>query len=276
MLLVLDIGNSNIVAGVFDGAKLAHSWRFATNTRKTSDEYAVLLEDFFKQAGLKPGAIKDAILASVVPPLDGVLQDALWGLFKLKAMVVGHKLDLGLSVGLRNPDEVGADRLVNAVAAFHAYPGPLLVLDFGTATTVDAVSADGVYLGGAIAPGVAISMEALFSRTARLPRIDMEPPDSPIGGGTLQALRSGIYYGTLGGTRELCARIGAELKRRDGRTPKLIATGGLSHWLPAAELGITEVVPDLTLRGLYLIWKRNRRARGGRPAPKPKAKGRRR
>ena len=257
MLLVLDIGNSNIVAGVFSGSKLAHSWRFATNTRKTSDEYAVLLDDFFKQAGLKRGAITDAILASVVPPLDPVIQDALRRLFKLRAMVVGPGLDLGLTVAMRNPDEVGADRLVNAVAAFHAYEGPLLVLDFGTATTVDAVSADGVYLGGAIAPGVAISMEALFSRTARLPRIDMEPPDSPIGDSTLQAMRSGIYYGTLGGTRELCVRIGAELRRRDGRKPKLIATGGLSHWLPAGELGITAVVPDLTLNGLSLIWERN-------------------
>lgn len=268
MLLVLDIGNSNIVAGVFAGPKLVHSWRFATNVRKTSDEYAVLLEDFFKQAGLKRGAIKAAILASVVPPLDPVVQDALQLLFKLRAMVVGPGLDLGLTVGLRNPDEVGADRLVNAVAAFNAYPGPLLVLDFGTATTVDAVSADGVYLGGAIAPGVAISMEALFSRTARLPRIDMAPPESAIGGSTLQAMRSGIYYGTLGGTRELCARLGDELKLRDGKAPKLIATGGLSHWLPAKELGITAVLPDLTLRGLYLIWKRNvgagRRA-GARP-----------
>lgn len=257
MLLVLDIGNSNIVAGVFSGSVLKHSWRFATGVRKTSDEYAILMQDFFKQAGLKPASIKAAILASVVPPLDPVIQDAIARMFKLRALVVGPDMDLGLKVALRNPEEVGADRLVNAVAAYDKFPGPLLVLDFGTATTVDAISADGTYLGGAIAPGVAISVEALFSRTARLPRIDMAPPDSPIGASTLQAMRSGIYYGTLGATRELCARIGDELKRRDGRAPKLIATGGLSQWLPARDLGISAVLPDLTLQGLRLLWERN-------------------
>jgi type III pantothenate kinase len=265
MLLVVDIGNSNIVAGVFSGTALKHSWRFATGVRKTSDEYAILLQDFFKQAGVKPAAVDGAILASVVPPLDPVMQDAIARLCKRRALVVGPGMDLGLTVALRNPEEVGADRLVNAVAAYHRYPGPLLVLDFGTATTVDAISADGTYLGGAIAPGVAISVEALFSRTARLPRIDMAPPDSPIGDSTLQAMRSGIYYGTLGSTRELCVRIGGELKRRDGRAPKLIATGGLSRWLPAKELGISAVLPDLTLQGLRLLWERNAR---------PKRKGR--
>jgi len=264
MLLVLDIGNSNIVAGVFAGARLRHSWRFATSVQKTSDEYAVLLEDFFKQSSVAPASVKAAILSSVVPPLDPVIQDAILKLFRLKALAVSPALDLGLTVALRNPDEVGADRLVNAVAAYQG--GPLLVLDFGTATTVDAISADGVYLGGAIAPGVAISMEALFSRTARLPRIDMAPPQSAIGDSTLQAIRSGIYYGTLGATRELCERIGAELRARDHKAPKVIATGGLSRWLPAAELGITAVVPDLTLQGLRLIWERNGRGkRRGRP-----------
>jgi type III pantothenate kinase len=242
MLLVLDIGNSNIVAGVYRGRTLSRSWRFATDTRRTADEY---------------GAVRHAIMASVVPTLDAVIQDALGKLFALKALVVGPGLDLGLKLALRHPEDVGADRLVNAVAAFHAYPGPLLVLDFGTATTVDAISGQGCYLGGAIAPGVAISMEALFARTARLPRIDMAKPQSAIGAGTVQAMRSGIYYGTLGGTRELCVRLGEELRRLDARPARLIATGGLSHWLPRAELGITAVVPDLTLTGLRLLWERN-------------------
>jgi type III pantothenate kinase len=266
MLLVIDIGNSNIVAGVYDGARLKHHWRFATGVRKTSDEYAVLLQDFFKQARLKPSVITAAIMASVVPPLDPVLQEAVERLFRLRALTVGPHLDLGLKIRLRNPEEIGADRLVNVVAARHDHKGPLMVLDFGTATTVDAVTAQGEYLGGAIAPGVAISMEALFSRTARLPRIDMAQPLSPVGDCTLQAVRSGIYYGTVGSTRELCARIGAELERRDKAKPRIIATGGLSQWLPAKDLGIFSIEPDLTLKGLRLIWERNA-PRRGRAAP---------
>ncbi len=263
MLLVVDIGNSNVVAGVYQGAKLRRSWRFASDPLKTADEHAVLLEDFFKQARLKPSQVKAAIVASVVPPLVPVFEEAVRRLFRVQAMVVGPHLDLGLKIKVRHPEEVGADRLVNAVAAYRSFGGPLLVLDFGTATTVDAVSTEGDYLGGAIAPGVAISMEALVSRTAKLPRIEMARPGSPIGASTLEAMRSGIYYSTLGSTRELCQRLGAALKRRDGKAPKVVATGGLSFWLPAEELGIHAVLPDLTLEGLRLIWDSNR-ARPGR------------
>jgi type III pantothenate kinase len=269
VLLVLDIGNSNTVAGVYQGARLRRSWRFASDPLKTADEHAVLLADFFKQAGLKPAQVKSAIVASVVTPLVPVIQEAIRRLFKIPAMVVGMQLDLGLAVRVPHPEEVGADRLVNAVAAYEAYGGPLLVLDFGTATTVDAVSRDGAYLGGAIAPGVAISMEALVSRTAKLPRIEMARPADPIGDSTLSAMRSGIYYSTLGATRELCGRLSEALQKRDGRRPKLIATGGLSYWLPASELGIHAVLPDLTLEGLRLIWQRNQGGR--RPAKKKKA-----
>ena len=259
MLLVLDIGNSNVVAGVYDGAALRRSWRFASTTHKTSDEYGVLLEDFFKQSGLKPAAVDAAILASVVPPLVPVFEEAIRRLFRLDAMVVGPHLDLGLGILTRQPEEVGADRLVNAVAGFQRFGGPLLILDFGTATTVDAVSASGDYLGGAIAPGVAISIEALVSRTAKLPRIEMAKPADPIGTSTLESMRSGIYYATLGATRELCQRLGAALAKRDGKSPRIIATGGLSYWLPGEELGIQAVVPDLTLEGLRLIHARNRK-----------------
>jgi type III pantothenate kinase len=265
MLLVVDIGNSNVVAGVYQGPRLRRSWRFASNPLKTADEYAVLLEDFFKQAKLKPAQIKAAIIASVVPPLVPVFEEALRRLFGLDALLVGPHLDLGLGIRTRHPEEVGADRLVNAVAAYNTFGGPLLVLDFGTATTVDAVSVRGEYLGGAIAPGVAISMEALVSRTAKLPRIEMAKPASAIGDSTLAAMRSGIYYGTLGSIRELCHRLGEELRRRDGRRPRLVATGGLSFWLPAQELGIHAVVPDLTLEGLRILWERNRRAVRSRP-----------
>jgi type III pantothenate kinase len=265
MLLVLDIGNSNVVAGVYQGARLRHSWRFATDPLKTADEHAALMGDFFKQAGLKPRLIDAAILGSVVPPLVPVFEDAIRLLCHVPAMVVGPHLDLGLKVRTRHPEEVGADRLVNALAAFEAFGGPLLVLDFGTATTVDAVSKKGEYLGGAIAPGVAISMEALVSRTAKLPRIEMARPASPIGDSTLEAMRSGLYYATLGATRELCLRLGAVLKQRDRKAPTVVATGGLSFWLPTEELGIHAVLPHLTLEGLRALWMRNRRpARPGR------------
>lgn len=269
MLLVVDVGNTNVVAGAYQGRRLRRSWRFASDPLKTADEHAVLLQDFFKQAGLRPAQVKAAVMASVVPPLVPVFEDALRRLFGVEAMVVGPHLDLGLRVRVRQPEEVGADRLVNAVAAFAAYGGPLLVLDFGTATTVDAVSKAGEYLGGAIAPGVAISVEALVKRTAKLPRIEMAPPASPIGASTLEAMRSGVYYGTLGATRELCARLGAALRRRDGRVPKVVATGGLSAWLPAKELGIQAVAPDLTLEGLRLIWERNHRPLAARGRRRP-------
>ena len=261
MLLVLDIGNSNVVAGVYHGAALRRSWRFASTIQKTSDEYGALLEDFFKQSGLKPSNVDAAILASVVPPLVPVFEEAIRRLFKLDAMVVGPHLDLGIGIRTRQPEEVGADRLVNAVAGFQRFGGPLLILDFGTATTVDAVSASGDYLGGAIAPGVAISIEALVSRTAKLPRIEMAKPSDPIGDSTLEAMRSGIYYATLGATRELCQRLGAALAKRDHKAARIIATGGLSYWLPGEELGIQAVVPDLTLEGLRLIHGRNSRTR---------------
>jgi type III pantothenate kinase len=266
MLLVLDIGNTNIVAGVYRGSRLLHSWRIASDRLKTRDEYVALLTDLFAQAKLKPKTIKASILASVVPPLVLVLSDALKGLCGAAPMVVSPQLDLGLAIRTRVPEEVGADRLVNAVAGFAAFGGPLLIIDFGTATTVDAIDHRGAYLGGAIAPGIGISLEALVSRTAKLPRIEMAVPQNPIGDSTLESMRSGLYYATLGGIKELMAQLGRELKRRDGRQPKVLATGGLSYWLPTRELGIHAVLPDLTLEGLRLIYERNRLTR--RPTPR--------
>lgn len=258
MLLVLDIGNTNTVAGLYQGKQLVQSWRFVSDRAKTSDEYAILLTELFTQTKLKPTAVKAAILASVVPPLVPVLGEAVKKLCKRTAMVVGPQLDLGLKIKTRSPEEVGADRLVNAVAGFAQFGGPLLIIDFGTATTVDAVGKDGAYLGGAIAPGINISMEALVARTAKLPRIEMAPPANPIGASTVEAMRAGLYYATLGGVRELCKVLGAELQRRDKRKPQVLATGGLSYWLPTKELGIKAVLPDLTLDGLRLIYERNR------------------
>ena len=277
MLLVLDIGNTNVVVGVYKGSKLQHSWRFASDRLKTPDEFSVLLTDLFSQAKLKPEAITASILASVVPLLVPVLGDAVRHLTGSRPLVVGPHLNLGIEIRTRLPEEVGADRLVNAVAGFEAYGGPLLIIDFGTATTVDAVSADGAYLGGAIAPGIGISMEALVARTAKLPRIEMAPPKNPIGDSTVESMRSGQYYATLGGIRELCAVMGKELRKRDGRLPQVLATGGLSYWLPTQELGIKAIVPNLTLEGLRLIHERNKKAPAkpaGKAGVKPPAKRR--
>ena len=253
MLLVLDIGNSNVVAGVYSGAKLLKSWRFASDRLKTADEYVILLGDFFKASRLSPARIDGSILSSVVPPLVPVLEDALQRLFKTKPLIVTPQLDLGLKILTKNPEEVGADRLVNSVAGFARFGGPLLIVDSGTATTVDVVSKKGEYLGGVILPGITISIEALVSRTAKLPRIEMAKPKKPIGDNTVEAMRSGIYHGFVGQIRELIKVLSAEFKIK----PKVIATGGLSHWIPAKEVGIQQTLPDLTLEGLRLIYLRN-------------------
>ncbi|MES2201838.1 MAG: type III pantothenate kinase [candidate division FCPU426 bacterium] len=249
MLLVLDIGNSNVVAGVYDGTELLVSWRFASNRASTADEYVILLGDFFKSARLDPRGIGQSILSSVVPPLVPVFEEALRRLFHSKPMVVTPRLKLGLKIKIPNPEEAGADRLVNAVAGFKRFGGPLLIVDSGTATTVDAVSKKGEYLGGAILPGIGISIEALVSRTAKLPRIEMAKPKKPIGDSTLEAMRSGIYYGMVGQLKELIRVLSKEMPGK----VKVIATGGLSAWIPAREVGIAAVLPDLTLEGLRLI-----------------------
>jgi type III pantothenate kinase len=260
MLLVLDVGNTNIVAGVYRGKRLLTSWRFATNRAKTSDEYVILLRDFFKTSRLSPHSVKSSILSSVVPPLVPVFEEALGRLFKKPPMIVSPKLKLGIKIKTQNPEEVGADRLVNAVAGYKAFGGPLLIVDSGTATTVDAVSKSGEYLGGAILPGIGISIEALVSRTAKLPRIEMAKPRKAIGDSTLEAMRSGIYHGMVGQLKELIQVLGAAM----GGKPKVLATGGLSVWIPAKEVGIEKVLPNLTLEGLRLIHEMN--------APPPRRK----
>jgi type III pantothenate kinase len=260
VLLVLDIGNTNIVAGVYQAKKLLKSWRFAANRVKTADEYVILLGDFFKSEKLNPKKIKAAILSSVVPPLIPVFEEALQRILGHGPMVVGPHLDLGIKIKTKNPEEVGADRLVNAVAGFEAFGGPLLIVDSGTACTVDAVSKNGEYLGGAILPGINISIEALVARTAKLPRIEMARPKKPIGDTTLEAMRSGIYYGMVGQLKELIRVLGSAMQGR----PRVIATGGLSVWIPAREVGIEKTIPDLTLEGLRLIYERNGKNSGKR------------
>lgn len=254
MLLAIDIGNTNIVLGLYDGAQLKESWRAATDPRKTADEYAVMIYDFLARRGYRVEQIGDCAISSVVPALTPVFRDLSQRYWEIEPLVVSVDIDLGLRVLTDTPSEVGADRIVNAVAAKAIYGAPAIVIDFGTATTWDVVSQDGDYLGGAIAPGVGISAEALAARTARLHRIELTFPKDAIGRNTDASMRSGILFGYVGMVEGLTRRIQSEL----GGDARVIATGGLARVI-AAQTPIIEIVDDdLTLTGLWLIWERNR------------------
>lgn len=256
MLLAIDIGNTNIVAGVFDGKSLIHSWRLQTVRDRTSDELGLLVEGLFAHSGILPSAISAIVIGSVVPPLTGTTAAMVQRYFKVKPLIVDPARNTGMSILYENPSEVGADRIVNAIAAFEQFGSagrPLIVCDFGTATTLDAVSANGEYLGGAICPGVTISADALFQRAARLPRIDVRKPATVIGRTTVGALESGLFFGYVGMVEGLVRRMGDEL----GGNAICVATGGLATVI-APETGLIEHVDsDLTLQGLRIVWERN-------------------
>lgn len=254
MLLAADIGNTNIILGVFDDGKLKATWRLATGVHRMPDEYATLLLNLFDRQGLAASQITDAVLSSVVPPLVGVFEEVCRRYLEVSPLVVGAGVKTGVRICMDNPREVGADRIVNAVAAHHLYSGAVIVIDFGTATTFDVVSGEGDYLGGAIAPGIAIATEALFTRTAALPRVELSHPEQTIGRNTVAAMRSGIVFGYVGLIEGIVARIQRELASK----AKVVATGGYAELL-AQETPIIEVVnPDLTLIGLRLIHEMNR------------------
>ena len=252
MLFCVDIGNTNVVMGLYEDGKLATHWRIATDHQKMADEYAMLILNLFERSGQDPATVQGVIIASVVPPLIAIFEKLSRRYFHQVPLVVGADVDTGVRVLLDNPGEVGADRVANAVAVHHKYGGPACVVDFGTATTFDAISAGGDYLGGAIAPGIGIAAEALFQRTAKLPRIELVRPPSAIGKGTVQAMQVGLIFGYIGLVEGLVARIRSEL----GPEMKVIATGGLAS-LIGAETGVIDAVePWLTLDGLHLIWER--------------------
>jgi len=258
-LFCIDIGNTNVVMGLYQGEELIAHWRVATDHHRMADEYAMLILDLFQRSGQEPQAVEGVIIASVVPPLTGVFEKLSQRYFHRSALVVDARLHTGVRICLDNPAEVGADRVVNAVAAYHRYGGPACVVDLGTATTFDLISTGGDYLGGAIAPGIGIAAEALFQRTARLPRIELSRPPSVIGKNTVQAMQSGLLFGYVGLVEGLVARFRAEL----GPEMKVIATGGLAP-LIAAETGVIDAVdPWLTLEGLRLVWEITKR-RGSR------------
>lgn len=254
MLLTVDVGNTNINIGVFDGSKLKATWRVATGVHRMPDEYASLLLNLFDRQGIDASQITDAILCSVVPTLVGVFEEVCRRYLKVLPLVVESGVKTGVRICLDNPREVGADRVVNAVAAHQLYGGSVIVIDLGTATTFDAVSEDGDYLGGAIAPGIAIATEALFTRTAALPRVELTHPKRAVGRNTVAAMQSGIVFGYAGLIEGIVARIQQEM----GGKAKVVATGGYAELL-ARETPVIEVVnPDLTLVGLRLIHEMNK------------------
>lgn len=252
MLLAIDIGNTNTVAGAFQGDKLVDRWRVTTDTQRMPDEYAALFETLFRMSGLPP-RFDGVVIGSVVPGVQAAITEVVRRYWDAEPLVLSPHLEFGIEVTYTPPQAVGADRIANAVAAIQAYGTPAIVVDFGTATTFDAISGDAAYIGGAIAPGLEISQEALFARTAQLPRIPLEAPPSAVGTTTITSLQSGILYGYAGLVDGLVERIRAEL----GPGTTVISTGGLAQIIAPLTATIQHVDPDLTLVGLRLLHERN-------------------
>lgn len=258
MLLAIDVGNTNIVLGVFERDRLVESWRLSTLRERTSDEIGIWVAQLFEHRALDATQVSGIVLGSVVPPLTGTFMKMAERYFGIKPLNVDSSVDTGMSILYKNPSEVGADRILNGVAAYRLYGRdrrvPMIVVDFGTATTFDAISAKGEYLGGVITPGLQISADALFQRAARLPRVDVRKPCEVIGQTTVGAIESGLFYGYVGLVDGVVERI----KRELGETTMCVATGGLASVI-APEVDAIELVDaDLTLQGLRMVWERNR------------------
>jgi type III pantothenate kinase len=260
MFLAVDIGNTNITLGLYDGEKLGPRWRLATGNEKMPDEYGILMLGLLRHAGISAANVRDVAVASVVPPLTHMLVEACRQYLGCEPLVVDGTTKTGVRVRYEDPGQVGADRIVDAAAAYKLYGGPACIVDFGTATTFDAISAEGDYLGGAIAPGIGIASEALFQRTAKLPKVELRRPPAVIGKNTVHSLQSGLLFGYVGLVEGMVSRFSREL----GPDTRVIGTGGLADIIAKETPVISIVAPWLTLDGLRLIYQLN-------VTPQPKA-----
>jgi type III pantothenate kinase len=254
LLLVIDAGNTNIVLGIYDGELLLRNWRISTDKSKSADEYGILFNNLLVLTGIGLANITDIIISSVVPTLTGVLERLSRNYFGIKPHLVGPGIRTGMPIHYDNPREVGADRIVNAVAGYEKFKAPLIIVDFGTATTFDYVNGKGEYCGGAIAPGLMISMEALFQKASKLPWVEIVKPPGVIAKNTVNSMQAGIFYGYVGLVDEIVGRM----KRESRENPKVIATGGLAGLVAPESKTIDTVEEYLTLEGLRILYLRNR------------------
>ncbi len=258
MLLVIDVGNSNIVFGVYEGQELLYNWRITSDKDRTSDEYGLLFDQIFKFNGLKVKDVKNIIISSVVPPLIHTMSTMSRRYFKVEPIIVGSDIEIGINIKYDNPEEVGADRIVNSVAGFEKYGGPLIIVDSGTAITFDAIGRDGSYLGGVITPGIKISSEALFLRTAKLPKVEIAKPDKIIGKNTINSIQSGLVYGYIGMIDYVIREMIKEMSS-EGEFVNVIATGGFSTLISNESKYINIIDSLLTLEGLRIIFEKNQK-----------------
>ncbi|MDF2674832.1 MAG: type pantothenate kinase [Clostridiales bacterium] len=258
MLLVFDVGNTNIVLGVYQGKKLLIDWRLTTNFQRSADEFGIIVIELFEKANINYHEVEAVIVSSVVPNIMYSLEHSIRKYFKLEPIVVGPGVKTGINIKTDNPKEVGADRIVNAVAAHELYRKPLIIIDFGTATTFCAVGENSDYYGGAIVPGIRIAAEALFERAAKLPRIELVKPHNMICKNTVQSMQAGIIYGYVGQVDYIVNKMKAEMKKYDESKPFVVATGGLANLIATESVMIDEVNSFLTLEGLRVIYEKNK------------------
>lgn len=258
MILLVDVGNTNIVIGVYKDNDYIAGWRISTDSKKTSDEYGIQMIQLFNQNDLNPKEVTGIIISSVVPNIMHSLENMIKKSFNIDPIIVGPGVKTGINIKYDNPKEVGADRIVNAVAAHEIYRRDVIIIDFGTATTYCAVTEGGNYLGGCICPGVRISSDALFERAAKLPRVELELPKSIICKNTVSSMQAGILYGYIGQVEYIVKKMKEEMSAKEKNEPYVIATGGLANLISRNSTAIDEVNPDLTLEGLKILYDKNK------------------